>query len=148
MSRLFIYYSYTGNGDAVARRMAELGCDVRAVKRKKPMPSSFFLGMMTGGFLAGVKHKDALSDFDSDFSGYDGIVVGSPVWNGRISSPVNTVLAALPPDKPLAFVLYAGSGLAPAAQKRIAAEYPSARCLILKEPKKYPGELDKLGEYV
>ena len=148
MSKLFVYFSYTGNGDLVAEKMATLGYDVRRVVRKKPLPRSFFFGVLTGGFLALTKHKDSLVDFDADISSYDEIVIGSPVWNGRLSSPINTAISLLDlSGKTLSFLLYAGGGTAPAALKRIAKEYPSARTLVLKQPKKFPEELDKLKEF-
>ena len=143
--KLFIYYSYTGSGDVVAERMAAQGYDLRTVKRKKKMPKSFFWSIMVGGFLASVGKKDKLVDFDENIGDYDEIVVGSPIWNGRFASPINTVLAKLNFDgKKLSFLLYSGSGEAPKAVERIGKEYPNAKILLLKEPKKYPDELEKL----
>ena len=147
MKKLFIYYSYTGNGALVAERLASKGYDLRAVKRKKRMPHSFVFGILTGGFLAGIRHKDALDGFDASVEEYDEIVIGSPVWNGRISSPINTVLSEIRTEnKKLTFLFYAGSGEAPKAVGRIRKEYPSARCVLLKEPKKHPEELVKVDE--
>ena len=145
MKKLFIYYSYTGNGDVVANYLKDHGYDLRAVVRKKSLPKSFFWGVMTGGFLAGIKHKDKLVDFNADVSDYDEVVIGSPVWNGRFASPLNTVLSRVDlSGKKLAFVLYSGSGEAEKAVKRIAKEYPFASTYILKEPKKYNDELQRL----
>ena len=66
MKKLFVYYSYTGNGDEVAEYLRVRGYDLRMVQRKKKLPKSFFFGIMTGGFLAGIKHKDKLVDFDEN----------------------------------------------------------------------------------
>lgn len=143
MKTLFIYYSYTGNGDLVAERFREKGADVRKVTPKKSLPKSFFLGMLTGGFLAAIKHKDPLLEWDTSLEGYDQVIVGSPVWNGRISSPINTVLDALK-WQDLSFVLYAGGGAAPKAVERLEKEFAFAKVLVLKEPKKYPEEMEKL----
>ncbi len=146
MKSLFIYYSYTGNGDLLAEELRKKGIDVRKVERRKKLPKSFFWGIMTGGFLAGIKHKDALSNFDNNIEGYDHILIGSPVWNGRFCSPINTVLANLSFEgKKLTFLLYAGSGEGPKAVKRIHKEYPNAEIVLLKEPKKYPEEFEKLS---
>ena len=149
MRKLFVYYSYTGNGDEVAKYLRVRGYDLRMVQRKKKLPKSFFFGIMTGGFLAGIKHKDKLVDFDENTEEYDEIVVGSPIWNGRFSSPINTVLSKLSlKDKKVKFVLYSGSGEAPKALKRINKEYPGAEVIILKEPKKYKEELSKLDSFL
>ena len=87
-----------------------------------------------------------LDDYDSDVSAYDAVVIGSPVWNGRLSAPINTVLKDTDlSGKQLAFVLCAGSGEGPKALERINAEYPGARVIALKEPNKYPEELEKLA---
>ena len=147
MKSLFIYYSYTGNGELLAKELEKKGIALRPVKRKKPLPKSFFLGMMSGGFLAAIKHKDALLDFDADVAGYDHIIIGSPIWNARLASPINTVLASLPLEgKAITFLLYSGSGEGKKALKRIGKEYPNAEVIHLKEPKKYPEELSKLSQ--
>lgn len=144
MSTLFLYYSFTGNGDLVAEKMRELGAEICKVQTAKPMPKSFFGAIMKGGFLAAIRHKMPLKDFDPNLGGYDRVVIGAPIWNGRLACPINTVLASLDlTGKEVAFVLYAGGGEAPKAILRLAKEYPTASVVILKEPKKYADELAK-----
>ena len=145
MKKLFLYYSYTGNGKVVAERLAAAGCDLREIVREKPMPNSFFWGIVVGGFLATIKHKDKIAEIDLDVSDYDEVVIGSPIWNARFASPVNTALSRLDlSGKKATFVLYSGSGEGKNADERIAKEYPNASVIHLKEPKKYPEELEKL----
>ena len=144
--KLFIYYSYTGNGDIVANKMQEKGYEIRKVETIKAMPKSFFWGMMVGGFQAGIKKKAKLKEFDQDISQYDEIVIGSPIWNGRFCPAINTVLALLDlKDKQLSFLFYAGSGEGKHALKRVNKEYPSAKAIFLKQPKDYPEQLEKLN---
>lgn len=71
MKKLFIYYSYTGNGNVVATFLKENGVEIRQVIRKKKLPKSFFWGVMAGGFLAGTKHKDKLEGFDENIEEYE-----------------------------------------------------------------------------
>ena len=145
MKKLFVYYSLSGSGDAVAAYLAQNGYNTRKVITEKPMPKSFFLQIMKGGFAAGIDKKEKLSGFDPDLSGYDAVVIGSPVWNGRISPPVNTVISSLDlTGKDVSFVLYAGGGEAPKAVEKLSALFPGAPVTVLKEPKKYPEELEKL----
>ena len=145
MKKLFIYYSYTGNGDVVAEVYKENGYDIRKVETVKRLPKSFFWSMMVGGFEAGIKKKAKLQECDLDVSSYDEVVVGSPIWNGRISPAINSVLANLKLDnQKLSFVFYAGSGTGKKAEKRIAKEYPNAGYVFLKQPKDYEEELEKL----
>lgn len=145
MKKLFIYYSHTGNGEVVAEHFSDEGVEVRRVYPKKDLPKSFFFGILAGGFQATINKKAKLNDFDSDISGYDHIYIGSPIWNARFSCPINTVLEQLDlSNKKLTFVLYSGSGEADKAVKRINKEYPNSEIIILKEPKKYSEELNKL----
>ena len=147
MNGLFIYYSLSGNVDLVAGKMREMGYDVRPVKLKKPMPGKFFLQIMKGGFLAGIKNRAKLDGYDPDVSGYDSVVIGSPIWNGRVTPAINTVIATTDlSGKDLSFVLSAGGGSAPKAEARLHSEFPTAKTVILKEPKKNPAELAKLDE--
>ena len=145
MKKLFIYYSRTGNGETVAGYLSENGFDVLRVFPKKDLPKKTFPAMMVGGFKATLKKKAELEDFDHDLSAYDHIYLGSPIWNGRFSTILNTLVSELDlSNKKVTFVLYAGGGEAPKAVKRINQEFPNTEIIILKEPKKYPEELKKL----
>lgn len=147
MNKLLIYYSNSGNGDLVAARLAEQGFALRKVTPKKPMPKSFFLQILAGGFAAGIGKKEPLCGYDADVKDYDEIVIGSPVWNARLSCPINTVLDKTDlKDKKLTFVLYSGSGAAPKAVEAIGKRFPDAAIIHLREPKKDPDELNKLRQ--
>ena len=147
MKRLFIYYSQTGNGDLVADTLKEQGFELRRVVPKKKPPKSFLLQILSGGFAAGIGRKEPLADYDPDISGYDEVVIGSPVWNARLSCPINTVLSETDfGGKKPTFVLYSGSGEAPKAVKKLGERFPDARIIQLQEPKKYGEELNKLRD--
>lgn len=148
MNRIFIYFSDTGNGDAVAARMQEKGFAIRKAVPKKPLAKSFVLKILQGGFLAGLGAKAPLRSFDSDVSAFDEVVVGSPIWNGRLSCPINTVLAETDlSGKKVAFVLYSGSGEAPKAEAKLKAAYPNATILHMTSPLTKPEELEKLAVF-
>ena len=145
MNKLLIYYSLSGNGDLVAEKLRERGYALRKVTPKKDMPKKFFWQIMAGGFAAGIGKKEPLKGFDPDVSGFDEVAIGSPVWNGRLSCPINTVLAETDlKGKALTFVLYSGSGAAPKVEQKIKEQFPDAKIVHLKEPKKNPDELRKL----
>ena len=147
MKRLFIYYSQSGNGDLVAETLQAQGFDVRKVTPKKKPPKSFLLQILSGGFAAGVGRREPLADYDADVSDYDEVVIGSPVWNGRLSCPINTVLKETDlKGKKVAFILYSGSGEAAKAEQQIRAVVPDAGIIHLKEPKKNPDQLNQLSE--
>lgn len=144
-NKLFLYYSHTGNGDAVAACLAAHGYDVRRIAPKKELPKPFLLKILQGGFQAGIGYCAKLKEFDADIAAYDKIVIGSPVWNGSFAAPVNSVLRTLDlTGKTVSFLLYAGGGTAPKAVKRIAKTYPAATVTVLREPKTNPAELEKI----
>ena len=145
MKKLFLYYSYTGNGDVVAEAFKKKGYDIRKFDTVKKLPKSFFWGMMVGGFQAAINKKAKLKPFDHDISMYEEIVIGSPIWNGKFSPALNGLLKALElPTNKISFVFYSGSGEGKKALKRLNKQYPNASYVFLKEPKKYPEELKKL----
>lgn len=146
MKKLFIYYSYSGNGELVSQYLSQKGYELRKVQEKKKMPKAFFFAILSGGFRAGMKQKGKLIDYDNNVNDYDEIVIGSPIWNGRIVPAINAVLDQTDfKDKKLTFLLYAGGGEAPKTIKRINKEYPNADIIILKEPKKYNEEIEKIA---
>lgn len=145
MRQIFIYYSATGNGDVVANYLKENGVEIRKVKAIDKLPKSKFLKIMTGGFLAGINYKAKLIDFNSNIDDYDQIIIGSPIWNGKLSCPINTVLETLNlEDRNVKFILYSGSGEAPKTVKMLNERYDDPKIIILKEPKSNKDELKKI----
>lgn len=146
MAKLFIYYSNTGSGEVVASKMASLGYELRKVQPKKDLPKKFFFKVVTGGFLASLNVKTKLVDYDNDISSYEKIVIGSPIWNGRLSTPINTVLNETNFEgKDVSFILYSGSGEAKKAPKQIEKFVKDANIINLKEPKNNMDELEKIN---
>ena len=143
MKKLFIYYSLTGNGDLIAENLKSKGVTIRKVRTEKKFPKNKVLQILKGGFLAGINSKAKLKDFDSNIKGYDEIIIGSPIWNGRLSTPINTVLDELDlSKKKVTFILYSGSGQAPKAVDKITTLYPDAKIICKREPKNNK-DLDK-----
>ena len=144
MKKLFVYHTETGNGDLVADFYKEKKYDVEIIKAKK-LPKAFVLQILTGGFKASVGIKDKVGDLENDLDKYDEIVIGSPIWNDRLCSPVRGLLSKYDfKDKKLKFVLYSASGKANVAEKFIKDNYPSAKVIVLKQPKDNKDELSKL----
>ena len=146
MKKLFIYYSETGNGDVVADLFKTKKYDVEKINAKK-LPKIRLFQILVGGFKASVGIKDKIRDLTNNIDNYEDIIIGSPIWNGRLSSPVRGLLSKYDfSDKRLYFVLYSASGEANAAEKFIKKEYPNAEVIVLKQPKKYKEELLKLKD--
>ena len=143
MKKIFIYYSESGNGDVVANYLKEKGYDIEKIEAK-PLPKAFFLKMMVGGFKASIGCKDKIKDLDFDLNNYDEVIVGSPVWNGRLSSPIRGLLDKYEFNKKLDFILYSGSGEGKAAVNYINNKYINSKVTILKQPKNNNDELNKI----
>ncbi|MBQ3435419.1 MAG: hypothetical protein IJH13_00110 [Bacilli bacterium] len=142
MKKLFIYYSLTSNGDVVAKELKKKGYDIRKVISKSKYPKNRALMILIGGYKGTFNKKDKLLDFDSDITKYDKVVIGSPVWNDRLSAPINTVISTID-TKDIDFILYSASGKAEHAKEKIKELY-NKEPIILKEPKKHKEELEKL----
>ena len=93
MKALVVYYSLTEKTNLVAQALAkELGADVRRVEDvEKPAVSWWFF--VSGGFAAMRGVESEIKPIDTGFQGYERIFVGSPVWGGSPSTPINAFIA-------------------------------------------------------
>ncbi len=144
--KYFLYFSETGNGDLIAEKLKEKGYEIIKVEMKKSLAKSFFFKVLQGGFLATIHAKSKIKDLDFNLNLQDEVVIGSPIWNARLSTPINTVLKKYEFVNP-SFLLYSGSGEAKHALKYLNKNFASSKVIILKEPKKYEEELKKIEEF-
>jgi flavodoxin len=91
MQALVVYYSRTGNTRKVGQEIAkELSCDVEeivdTVNRSGP------IGWINSGRQATTKELTKLQPWKKDLSGYDMVIIGTPVWAGTMSTPVRTFI--------------------------------------------------------
>ncbi len=93
MKTLVVYYSLTEKTHAVAQALAkELGADVRRVEDvEKPSVSWWFI--VSNGFAAMRGVESEIKPIDASFQGYDLVFLGSPVWGGSPSTPINAFIA-------------------------------------------------------
>ena len=88
MKILVAYYSRTGNTKFAAEKIAEnLGADICEIVDKKNRHGRFII--LTGGYAA-IREKMTEIEQSQTVDGYDLIVVGSPVWAGKITPAVRT----------------------------------------------------------
>lgn len=146
MKKIFIYYSLSNNGDVVSEEFKKKGYEIRKVITKKKYPKSMFFRILIGGYKASFNKKDKLLGFDEDISDYKKIVIGSPIWNDRLSAPINSVISLLDlSDKDVSFVLYSASGNGEKAKEKIKSLF-GVDAVLLKEPKKHKEELEKIKD--
>jgi flavodoxin len=88
---LVVYYSRTGTTRRVALDVAKaLGAEAGELTEARTR--SGILGYLRSGFEASFARTTTLQDFQSRALGYDLVVVGTPVWNAHVCSPVRTFL--------------------------------------------------------
>ena len=112
MSKYFVYFSLTGNGDYIASLYEEKGyTPIKVEMVKTPKKVGFFTILKYGG-RAMTNKKEKLKEITLNLKEDDEVVIGSPIWNDRLSTPINTILDQYSFNKETTlFVLYpAGEG--------------------------------------
>jgi len=116
MKALVIYYSRTGTTRKVAEMIAkELKADILEIVSTQNRDG--ILALMRSGFEAFSKRLPPIKDIKADFSKYDRILLGTPVWVGTMASPVRTFLTRYKnkfPDVPIAFFCTMGGNVSKA----------------------------------
>ncbi|WP_027398544.1 flavodoxin family protein [Anaerovorax odorimutans] len=91
MKTLIIYYSLEGNTKYIAENIAkELHAELMELKTKKIYPSKGFKKYIWGGKSVVLKEEPELLNTDIDFSSYNNIIIGTPIWAGTYAAPFNT----------------------------------------------------------
>lgn len=93
MSKLVIYYSLSENTKEAAQIIANgIGADLVRINTVKPMPETFASQIMYGGMLATFGIKPKVTGIPEDILSYDEIIIGTPIWAGKHSPAVNTLI--------------------------------------------------------
>jgi flavodoxin len=112
MKTLLVYYSLEGNTKLIADSISEeVHCDVLSLNPTKKVPTKGFLKFVLGGKQVVLKEKPELQAYNKDFSSYDLIIMGSPVWAGSYASAFNTFFSevSIQNKKIALFGCYAGN---------------------------------------
>jgi hypothetical protein len=113
MSRILVaYYSRSGNTKHVAEQLAHsLGADVEVIVDHVGRTGA--LGYLRSTFDGALRHYADIAASTHDPSDYQVVLVGSPVWNRSISSPVRAYLARHSRELPAVgfFCTYGGYGV-------------------------------------
>ena len=110
--KYFVYFSASGNGDFIAECLKELGYTPIKVEMIKPIKKINFFSIMKYGFRAGMNKKEKIKELNLGLKDDDEVVIGSPIWNDKLSTPINTLLDKYSFNKETTnFILYpAGEG--------------------------------------
>ncbi|MFA5283438.1 MAG: flavodoxin [Bacilli bacterium] len=135
MKKIFIYFSNSGNGDFVGEILKSNGYEILKLNTKKQMKKMGFFRMMFYGMRASFGKKEKLLPYSFSKEQYDQIVIGSPIWADRVSTPVNTFLCEQDlSNKRIAFILYSGGGGCKKGTEDIKKKFEDARIINLKMP--------------
>jgi DNA-binding transcriptional ArsR family regulator/flavodoxin len=89
-----IFYSFSGITRGVAENIRNAsGCDLIEVRTKKPYTS--FSAYTTGILRSRKMACDPIEPAEIDVSGYDLLIIGTPVWAGRATPAINAAVKAL-----------------------------------------------------
>ena len=132
MSKYFVYYSATGNGDFIAEKLKEAGYTLIKVETVKPIGKMSFFKILHYGGQAMFKKKAKIKELELSLKEDDEVIIGSPIWNDRLSTPINTVLAKYDFNKDATrFIVY------PAGDKAIKVVSQLAKLGFKNEPVVY-----------
>lgn len=91
MKALVVYYSRTGLTKTLAEHVAgQIGADVEAIVDSENRKGPF--GFIKAAFDALKGKCPKIGEIKSKVEDYDVVVVATPVWAGKTSTPVNTFL--------------------------------------------------------
>lgn len=91
MKCLTIFYSLEGNTRFIAEAINnELKGDILEIKAKKEIPNKGFKKFLWGGKQVLLGEKPQIEDINIDFTKYDLIVFGTPVWASNFAPVFNT----------------------------------------------------------
>lgn len=93
MKKLVVYYSYTGNTKKIAKIIQEkLNCDILELTPKIPFSTDYQTVVDEYQNNSIDNKKVEINNINIDFSEYDEIIIGTPVWWYTISPVVTTFL--------------------------------------------------------
>ncbi len=91
MNALVVYYSRTGNTKKVADKLAILlKCASEEIHDTKNRNG--ILGWLSAGKTATKKELTTLEKLSNNPASYDIVIVGTPMWNHTMSTPIRTYL--------------------------------------------------------
>ncbi len=91
MKILVVYYSRTDNTRRVAEEIKDgLDCEIEEIIDTKNR--SGLLNYISSGFQASRKKLTTLEDIKHDPADYDLLVLGTPLWAGKVSIPIRTYI--------------------------------------------------------
>jgi len=117
---LIVYFSFDGNTQMIAKAIAEtIGAELLELQTSKKYPTKGFWKYFWCGKSVFFGEKPALTIAPIDLNQYDTIIIGTPIWAGSLTPPVNSFIHQYPfRGKRLAlFASHSGGGADKCFQK-------------------------------
>ncbi len=93
MKSIVVFYSLEGNTRLIAQAIAEAtGAALLELRPKREIPKKGFGKFFYGGKSVMLHEQPELQNEFPDFAEYDTVLIGTPIWAGSFSAPVNTFL--------------------------------------------------------
>jgi flavodoxin len=93
MKTIVVYYSQSGNTEMIARRIAEVvEADIELLETVKPYTGSYQKIVDDAQNEVERNHQRPVKPLKHDIRNYDRIIVGTPTWWYKMSSPILTFL--------------------------------------------------------
>jgi flavodoxin len=93
MKAVIVYYSLEGNAELIANMIsARMGADVIKLIPEKKIAKDGFKKFFWGGKSVIFKEKPRLMNDNLVLDKYDTVIIGTPIWAGSFTPPINTFL--------------------------------------------------------
>ena len=90
--KIVIYYSFEGHTKKIAELISEkLGVEIYEIKPKDVKKATGFSKYLWGGSQVVMKKAPELEEISIDFSQYDEIYMGTPIWAWSFAPPIRTL---------------------------------------------------------
>lgn len=153
MKRIIVYYSLSGNTEEAVKIISEkLGCEILRIDTVKSMPKSFAARILVGGGQVAMKIIPKIKQVDIDFSLYDEIFIGTPIWNSKGVPAINAFL--VDDDicqKVTGLIITSGGGDIGKCVKELEKKIPNVKyqvSLLDKKHKDYELNGNKIAEFI
>ena len=94
MKKLIVYYSLEGNTEYIAGKLAgKFSADVLKLVPVTAYPDKGFAKFFWGGKSAVMAEKPKLEPYYVDWSLYDEVIIGFPVWASSFAPPIRTFVS-------------------------------------------------------
>lgn len=91
MKTLVVFYSRTGNTKKIAESISEsLDCDIEEIMDTEKRGG--VIGYIRSGYEASRGRLSKIKDPKNDPSQYNLVIIGTPVWAGKMAVPVRTYI--------------------------------------------------------